>query len=347
LDFKHVLTFIGVMLSIAHSRYTLTVQVAFLAVNGVAVLLATIYNASTPDLYPKNAHHRLGWILTWLVTAQAIMGVISPYAGKDSRERGSFIPVSTEAMAEHLRIHDLRRAETYRFSNDSGQGTEPNTESLRSQSIASTGSEDRHLSDVRLDHEEDDDVEKQGLMNGGKVDQFLSKKIPGMLSSRVLEVLPFFYNCIDRSILILGFVALTTGIVTYGGFFKGSLVFSGLAHWIKGGIFFWYGILTLGRWAGCFADIGWAWNIKPSNSRRPSAEFAESFLIFFYGSTNVFLEHLTAWGNAWTAQDLEHLSITIMFFGGGLVREVTLTPGPQLIFCSAECSSSRQGSAIF
>jgi urea transporter len=37
----------------------------------------------------------------------------------------------------------------------------------------------------------------------------------------------------------------------------GPEVFSGLAHFIKGGVFFWYGILTLGRWAGCFANIGW------------------------------------------------------------------------------------------
>ncbi len=97
-------------------------------------------------------------------------------------------------------------------------------------------------------------------------------------------------------------------------------MFSGLAHWIKGGVFFWYGILTLGRWAGCFADIGWSWNIRPKQGgRRITAEFVESFLIFFYGSTNVFLEHLAAWGKAWSAQDLEHISITAMFFGGGLV----------------------------
>lgn len=44
----------------------------------------------------------------------------------------------------------------------------------------------------------------------------------------------------------------------------------------------------------------------------------ESFLIFVYGSTNVFLEHLEAWGSKWSAQDLEHVSITIMFIGGGL-----------------------------
>lgn len=76
---------------------------------------------------------------------------------------------------------------------------------------------------------------------------------------------------------------------------------------------------------GCFSEMGWAWNVRPPVgfvSRRkaamPSAEFVESFVIFLYGASNVFLEHLAAWGQAWSAQDLEHLSITIMFFGGGL-----------------------------
>lgn len=103
-------------------------------------------------------------------------------------------------------------------------------------------------------------------------------------------------------------------------------MFNGLAHLVKGGIFFWYGLLTLGRWTGSFADLGWAWNIKPSRSEIgrwkssvPTAEFTESFVIFLYGATNVFLEHLAAWGGAWNAQDLEHVSISIMFFGGGLV----------------------------
>ena len=57
-----------------------------------------------------------------------------------------------------------------------------------------------------------------------------------------------------------------------------------------------------------------------SNRRwHPSAEFVESALIFFYGSTNVFLEHLGGWGGEWNAQDLEHMSIAVLFIGGGLV----------------------------
>ena len=57
-----------------------------------------------------------------------------------------------------------------------------------------------------------------------------------------------------------------------------------------------------------------------SSKTPPSAEFVESFLIFFYGSTNIFLEHLGNSDGEWKAQDLEHLAITVLFIGGGLVR---------------------------
>jgi Protein of unknown function (Ytp1) len=77
---------------------------------------------------------------------------------------------------------------------------------------------------------------------------------------------------------------------------------------------------------GAFADFGWAWNVKPGadlvpswKTRVPSADFIESFLIFLYGISNVWLEHLTAWGSAWSPEDYEHVSITILFFGGGLL----------------------------
>ena len=209
--------FLGVLLSISRSRYTLLTHFAFLLVNAAGILLSTIYNASTPDLYPNNAHHKLGWLLTWLVSAQVMMGVINAYTKK---EQPAYIPISSEAMAEHQRMEDLRFAETHRFSNDSGQGTEPNTESLRSQSISSTGNDDHQLLDVRSQHEEQDqEVEKQGLLNGGRLDGFLSKKLPGLLPSQVLRVFQLFYDVVDRLILILGFVALATGLVTYGGLF--------------------------------------------------------------------------------------------------------------------------------
>jgi hypothetical protein len=56
----------------------------------------------------------------------------------------------------------------------------------------------------------------------------------------------------------------------------------------------------------------------------PSAEFLESALICFYGVSNVWLEHLSNSGGEWSATDLEHVSITLMFFGGGLVSECAI-----------------------
>lgn len=77
---------------------------------------------------------------------------------------------------------------------------------------------------------------------------------------------------------------------------------------------------------GCFADLGWAWNVKPGRREVapwklyvPSAAFIESFVIWLYGCINVWLEHLAGWGEKWAPQDFEHVSISILFFGGGLV----------------------------
>lgn len=213
------------MLSISRSRYSLPVQFLFLALNAVGVFLVTIYNASTPDMYPNNAHHKLGWVLTWVMSAQIMIGVISAYTGRKdgkSEARPAFMPVSAAAMEQHQRMHSPQLAEMYRFSNDSGQGTEPNTESLRSQSISSHGEDE--LPEVRQAPEEDDnDVEKQGLMHGSRVDKYLSKRIPGMLSSKFLRIFQFFYDVVDRLILILGFAALATGMITYGGFFVSEI----------------------------------------------------------------------------------------------------------------------------
>lgn len=49
--------------------------------------------------------------------------------------------------------------------------------------------------------------------------------------------------------------------------------FNGLAHFVKGGVFFWYGILTLGRWAGCFAAVGWV-SIASTHYRNVHSSFA-------------------------------------------------------------------------
>jgi hypothetical protein len=320
------------LFSIARSRYSKLAQLLFLACNSLGLFLGFIYNMKTPDLYPGNAHHKLGWILTGILLVQFMFGVVNSYVERRGR---LFMPISRQAMFQHQRGHGMTD-QPDRFSYDSGHGTETNTES-RSSSCSEFG----QLSPLSQEPEEESE-ESHGLMSSEKVDRALARVVPQNLSTWLIRVLAGIYNLTDRVILLLGFAAICTGWVTYGGLFKGEKVFSGLAHFIKGGIFFWYGILTLGRWSGSFADIGWAWNLKPAGaSTKLSAEFVESLLIFIYGTTNVFLEHLTAWGKEWSAIDLEHIALTGMFFGGGLVSFMDSNinkANPD----SVECSLSRR-----
>ncbi|KAL8975620.1 MAG: hypothetical protein Q9197_000170 [Variospora fuerteventurae] len=303
-------------------------QIIFFSLNAFGLLVGTIYNSKTPDLYGNNLHHKLGWALTWIVFAQAIIGLFRFFsngrhnAKANGGDQATFMTISAHNRTEYQQMHPGSLASMHRYSHDSGHGTE--SESGRSDSLGGLhegkDEETQHFGH----HIQVNQVGAAASSRRFVADRILfraTQMVPGWL----MTATSFFYDAVDVLILIFGFVAILTGFVTYAGVFKGSNIFNGLAHSVKGGVFFWYGLLTLGRWMGCFAEYGWAWNVRPPmgvvsarKARVPSAEFVESFVIFLYGLTNVFLEHLAAWGDTWTAQDLEHVSITIMFFGGGL-----------------------------
>ena len=217
------------MFSISRSRYALPVQFVFLATNAIGVVLAISYNANTPDLYPGNAHHKIGWIATWIVCAQVFVSMAGRVAGAFAREKGgpeysseeqqAFIPISTENMAEHQRTNEELCPPGYRHSNDSGQGTEPNTESLRSNSLSTSGQQSpREMSERHLEYEYEDLEFKEAELTPPKVQSSFAKVV-GKISMRSWKVLLLGYNTVDRTILILGSVALATGIITWARFF--------------------------------------------------------------------------------------------------------------------------------
>ncbi len=333
---------LSIMLTLAQSPFRLPVQFGFLVLNALAVFFSILYNANTPNLYEGNAHHGFGWVVTWIVGVQMLLALINAYAqsGKslslaEGRDGGKeeYSPLNAE---------ELYKKESYSYS-DSGQGA-----SIGRSGTGSATSLPQPPTAPTADHRDFNDVllapAPQSFGSRYAFGSYLARidSMLNTLSSLTLRILGFAENFINRTILLLGYAAILTGIATYGGLFRGIEVHSGMAHWIKGSVFFWYGILTLGRWAGCFADRGWAWNALPENlkNKKYSAEFVEATLMFIYGSTNVFLAHLAAWGKEWSATDLEHLAIAVLFFGGGLV-----CPSLPLIFKielltrnSAECS---------
>ena len=334
---------VSIMLTISRSKFRLPVQFSFLVLNAVGVFASIMYNAKTPDLYPGNTHHSLGWVVTWIVGVQMILALLNAYttSGDESKEdEEEYRPLNVGEMQSGWVTGDGQYVkEEQRYLDDSGEGA-----SLRSSSSTT-------LNGDHESHEPLQDIPLKRTQGSGS--RFTSKYLPGSVwtkfdmastfSGHTLRFSGISESVLVRAIMPFGHATFLAGIATYGGLFRGHEIFSGLAHWIKGSVFFWYGLLTLGRWAGCFADRGWAWNMLPAGSKkRYSAEFVESFLIFFYGVTNVFLEHLSNWDEAWSMMDLQHLGITILFAGGGLVStspfvdeiSYVLTPNN-----SAACSS--------
>jgi hypothetical protein len=323
----------AVVLSIARSRYTLPSQLIFLATNALALVLGVLYNHGTPELYANNSHSKTGWIVTWIASAWVCMAVLQMYTVRSSSSSDNdddAHPMTIANMARYERVHS-EMSDPSRYSNDSGQGTERNSSSLFGHSRSPSVESDQQFAGPTRRYTEDDESfdkmsEKRGFLRNSSVDRFFLRHVSRFAAGRALKVVRFLYVVFERTILIQGLVAIASGTVVYGGIGRGGAVFNVLAHYVKGSIFFLYGLLTLGRWMGAFADFGWAWNVKPPKevvgrwrAALPTAEFTESFVMWLYGVTNVFLEHLAAWGDEWTAQDLEHVSISIMFFGGGLV----------------------------
>ncbi|KZM25009.1 hypothetical protein ST47_g3887 [Ascochyta rabiei] len=345
---------IAVMLSIARSRYVLPLQFVFVVVNASALLVGVVYSHKTPELYENNAHSKTGWAVTWIASAWVFMALIQSYMDRDqghSFEDETLAPLNAANIAQYQRVKEEDVESPYRFSNDSGQGTERNTASLCGHSRSpSIESEDQQFAAParRYTHDELDELEDVRLEKPrSSLDSFFSRTVARFVAGKTAKVVRSLYVVFERTMVIQGLVAILSGTVVYGGIGHGGAVFNVLAHYVKGGIFFVYGFLTLGRWMGAFADLGWAWNMKPSadvvgrrKASLASAEFTESFVIWLYGCTNVFLEHLAAWGDEWTAQDLEHVSISVLFFGGGLLGMIIESAKMRDLLNSAVVTSS-------
>ncbi|KAJ5831763.1 hypothetical protein N7474_000074 [Penicillium riverlandense] len=301
----------AVMLSIGRSRLALPSQFLFLVFNTLGLLFGIIYNSQTPDLYENNAHHKIGWIITWVIGAQVVLALIFTYAGRgESKQsqsrsfaRSEFLPVATD---EHENLYSTGAMHEYGWSCGSGQSTEPGS-SIHRPTSPSYESQAEYDGFEKPEELSPKPSGPRGWLRSSIIDRFLSNRVPGMVSNRVLRIFNGVYNVIDRIILPFGFIAIATGAVTYGGIFHGIELFNGLAHFIKGGIFFWYGVLTLGRFIGAWADLGWAWNKKPPAS------------VVGWKAKVPLGDTWPAGGKEWSATDMEHVSISIMFFGGGLV----------------------------
>lgn len=185
------------------------------------MLLGIVYNNQTPDLYENNAHHRIGWVASSVACAQVVMSLIFTYAGRGdadvaASERAAFLPVSTDETPVHPHPYPTAALHEYSWSRDSGQGTERDSSGPSSPTCLSP-SADYHDFEKPDDDHYSNSSNSWGWLRNSFPDRFLSSRIPGMISGRVLGILYVIYRVVDWLILPFGFVAISSGGVTYGG----------------------------------------------------------------------------------------------------------------------------------
>ena len=214
-----ILNYTAVMLSISASRYTLFTQVTFIATNAFGMLIAVFYNARTPDLYPNNAHHKIGWIITVVVSAHVAVGVIArrtlprhAFSSKGESNEPTFMPLMTTSEGEGYA--------------DESQEFRPSSE--RSHSPADYRSSLGDNSDTTQVEPSDDEsglptirkfryARHRGRFSA--ILNFLETLRWSTNSQSLFLCLSYAYNTTDRIILPFGFIAFATGIATFGRFF--------------------------------------------------------------------------------------------------------------------------------
>ncbi|AQZ18218.1 YCR061W [Zygosaccharomyces parabailii] len=298
--------------SIRSSWYLLGLLANLLVVVSSLFALSVFGGTFPEDWYPNNAYAKTSWILLFAVLVHFVSAVVT----RASRW------VAGDAM----------------YDDEGGSGFIP----LQEMTPTPEGEPEDEVDEVDLEdplrrHKAEDTMK---MRRDGFLSRVLGSKLVQRLATKFGTPFEITYRLLNYPLFIYLLMDCGFGVAVGNLFGKGPRIFNLLAHWIKGGVFFVLGLISLARYCGIGQGHGWSWNkvvvlrdpLRPPQSAIARAfspkgtlsmEFIESFLIFFYGSTNIFLEHLAGAGGAWTAKDLQHVSIAFMYIGTGLCGLLT------------------------
>ncbi|KAH4925715.1 hypothetical protein HBI79_149080 [Parastagonospora nodorum] len=235
---------IAVMLSISHSRFSLPSQFVFLMVNRLALSVGYFYNKRAPNLYNNNVHGRIGWIITCTAITWVIIALIKAYVSRhgtlEYKSAGSTTAISS---TQYHQVEDGESFDTRTWSDNHRQGSTLLSRSLDDYHVSfSLDIADRHLS--RLDASTSQDTTRAS---------FVTRYFPCYVACFAMIIsassLRLFYVILERIVLLQGSIAVLSDTVVYrvNSLQRDNEIFNVLAHYIKGSVFFLYGLLTLGR----------------------------------------------------------------------------------------------------
>lgn len=320
-------------------------------ISALAVLFLLMYLPTAPDLYPGAIYPGVTIAMLLLVAVHWLAMIVKSII--------SYIHQTNSEDTQYV-LADLQSPE-HQHSNYGGDsrhsGSHDDAELSYSDTIHSPASFDIE-DEARIGSPS---YRGAQLRPSALVSRLANNSFFMKLTHATESISQIIFSILNFPLLVLGVLYLLLGIATGFCLGKGHNVFALLAHFIKGSVFFMLGFFELARYFGAFAEYGMAWNARlvesvypvkrkgPSTRTRfwwlsylrfwpdhPTMEFWQCFLIFFYGSTNIFLEHLgNNDGGKWSHKDLQHVSIAFMFFGGGLSGLVLESTTIKRAMCSA------------
>ncbi|KAJ7109563.1 cytoplasmic protein [Mycena crocata] len=300
----------------------------------LACAASSVYKKLTPDMYPNASHARHGYLV---LAVALLLSFIDAF--------GAVCRIS--AFMRSAKSYSLKGFSKAFLGREDSDGKDPEYTSLIGEELDSID----HVKNQHHPYDETDNPSRSPDFNHENTELWANHArisstgsdgtvfAPASRSEETLHELQFiprisFLRRVGRAAfkatqaaLIAGFGLFLTGIVIYTGGCRQKYINGCLAHIIskciqfiaQGGIFWSYGLISFARFLGWCSELGWAWNRAPS-SGYPTAEFVESFLIFFYGITNTWMERFSALpGDPYTTKQIQHIGIAVMFWFAGLL----------------------------
>jgi hypothetical protein len=172
----------------------------------------------------------MGWIFTWFAWVWIVLGVINIYANRFVKDSHAGHPMSIANLTRYQYLqHDQSDTPERRWSDDSGNGTERNSSSLFGAGSPGAEPEPRPFEEPLPMYNTGDfddergELEKRGFLQNTRVDRFLSRNIY-RVSAKFLIASKVIYTVFERTLVVLGFVAALTGLVTLSGIFVSFII---------------------------------------------------------------------------------------------------------------------------
>ena len=176
-----------------------------------------VYNAKTPDLYPNNSHHQIGWVSICVAVARIAIALTRSLG---DLKMGRSLP--HKLMGQHRHCQSISSRDRAVDSYTAVHNDAPASSRNSSMSGSTDCEEDFSEGSMTYRYAEADRIqtEKRSLLHETAVVRVPSRVLLRTLqkAARVVNVLS---PIVDHAILLTGFLAITTGIVVYGGIFVG------------------------------------------------------------------------------------------------------------------------------